>query len=63
MKRPAVFAAALFLALSAAAQETAAPPKADADALADALADLVLDRSAPARWIVAEPGALAEALD
>lgn len=33
------------------------------DALADACAELVLDRASPARWIVAEPGALADALD
>ena len=57
MKRLAVPAIALSTVLAALAQEPAA------DALADACADLVLEGAAPARWIVAEPGAFADALD
>ena len=62
---PAVLSLVLAAALSARAQEPAgAPPSREpSPAVADALADLVLDGAAPARWIVAEPGALAEALD
>ena len=63
MNRSVVLAAALLFALHAYAQEVAVPSRAGADALADACADLVLDRADPARWIVAEPGPLADALD
>jgi len=59
-----VFALALGLASALRAQDPApSPSPADVDALADACADLVLDRIAPARWVVAESGALADALD
>ena len=54
--------AALFAAPAALAAPAPVAPAAAETAFADACADLVLDGAAPARWLLAEPGPLADAL-